>query len=310
MSVRQMSKVWELDLEPNKRLVLLAYADHADDDGAHVFPSLDRVAHKTGYSRDQTKRISRQLRDDGLMELVAEGRGRGNPSEYRLTLENGCSLPPFKSRREKGASEPPIAPEKGASESKKGAPMPPEPSQRTVKEPSGSEEETSSSSGRPLVSSGDEAEEPPVPRDGKSAKAVSWRSYCHQRSREIQSEARELGWKPDTLPEKTVGEWSAFYQEAIQRDGYTVEELDSALWWLFRKASGLIEGEQQAWAYFGRAMRESEKECTDSPTAGAEDPEQQALAEQNRRTELFLLYGDNIPPEIADQSGEPREGAG
>lgn len=33
MSVKQMALVWDLDLPPNKRLVLLAYADHADDDG-------------------------------------------------------------------------------------------------------------------------------------------------------------------------------------------------------------------------------------------------------------------------------------
>jgi hypothetical protein len=124
MSVKQMALVWELDLAPNKRLVLLAYADHADDDGDNVFPSLGRVAHKTGYSVDQVRRLSRDLVDDGLMELAEKGVGRGNTHRYRLTLEKGVKLPPFKPKREKVADDK----EKVASRPQKVAPMPPEPS--------------------------------------------------------------------------------------------------------------------------------------------------------------------------------------
>lgn len=129
MSVKQMSRVWELELAPNKRLVLLAYADHADDEGNHVFPSLARIAHKTGYHRDQVRRISRELVGDKLMVLVAPAdAGARRPAEYKLTLENGVNLAPFKAR-DTGSKMPPDPPHLGANDPPHlGAPMQPEPS--------------------------------------------------------------------------------------------------------------------------------------------------------------------------------------
>lgn len=133
MSVKQMSMVWELDLAPNKRLALLAYADHADDDGEHVYPSLARIARKTGYSRDQVRRISRELVEDGLMELVERGdkneRGQNNtPHRYRMTLEGGSKLPPLTPRKPSKDGGGVVANEPSGV----GAPAPPEPSVRTV----------------------------------------------------------------------------------------------------------------------------------------------------------------------------------
>ncbi|MDP9475442.1 MAG: helix-turn-helix domain-containing protein [Actinomycetota bacterium] len=148
MSVKQMALVWELDLAPNKRLVLLAYADHADDDGDNVFPSLARVAHKTGYSVDQVRRISRELAADGLMEKVEEGVGRGNTHRYKLTLEKGSKTPPFEPKR-KAAEKVASAPEKVASRREKVARVPPEPSEPSSFEPSGSRREASASPGKP-----------------------------------------------------------------------------------------------------------------------------------------------------------------
>lgn len=134
MSVRQMAIVWGLDLQPNKRLVLLAYADHAHDDGSHVFPSLGRIAYKTGYSKDQARRISRQLVDEGLMQLVREATAT-HPAEYRLTLENGEDLPPFKPKNNpdkpgglQSATPPQSATPRVADDpSPPGASVPPEP---------------------------------------------------------------------------------------------------------------------------------------------------------------------------------------
>lgn len=138
MSVKQMALVWDLELEHSKKYVLLAYADHADDDGDNVYPSLGRMAHKTGYSRDQIRRISRHLVNDGLMVLVtpADAAAR-RPARYRLTLENGNELGPFKPRSTSGTV--PLAPPSplGANDPPPlGAPMPPEPSlEPSVKNP-------------------------------------------------------------------------------------------------------------------------------------------------------------------------------
>lgn len=136
MSVKQMGLVWELDLAPNKRLVLLAYADHADDDGDNVYPSLGRVAHKTGYSPQQIRRISRELVSDGLMELVEKNVGRSNANRYRLTLEKGVKMEPFTPKRE-AAKKVPSEPQKVTSLPEKVPPVVPEPSEPSV-EPSNS----------------------------------------------------------------------------------------------------------------------------------------------------------------------------
>ena len=39
MSVKIMSQVWELDIDHSEMIVLLAMADHADDDGQNCYPS-------------------------------------------------------------------------------------------------------------------------------------------------------------------------------------------------------------------------------------------------------------------------------
>lgn len=130
-----MALVWKLDLPPNQRLVLLAYADHADDEGGSVFPSLGRIAWKTGYSRDQVRRISRELANSKLIEKVKDA-GSQRGVEYRLRLERGSKLPPLKPRsKNQGVANDPSPP--GANDpSQGGAPMPPKPSVEPSVKPS------------------------------------------------------------------------------------------------------------------------------------------------------------------------------
>ena len=65
MSIRIMTQVWELDLPHNTQSILLALADHADDDG-FCYPSVGRLAWKTGYGVRQVQRTLKELRDQGL----------------------------------------------------------------------------------------------------------------------------------------------------------------------------------------------------------------------------------------------------
>lgn len=125
MSVKQMGMVWDLELRSNKKFVLLAYADHANDDGSGVFPTYRRVAHKTGYSREQVRRITRELVAEGLMEKVAEATPYGRGAEYQLCPERGVNLPPLDAER--GDTKIPT----GGGQydpSPRGTPMTPEPS--------------------------------------------------------------------------------------------------------------------------------------------------------------------------------------
>lgn len=63
------ARVWESDLPPNLKIVLLAIVDHADDDGRNAYPSQETIARKTGYSVRQVKRIVAELKDKGLIDV-------------------------------------------------------------------------------------------------------------------------------------------------------------------------------------------------------------------------------------------------
>ena len=90
MSVKIMSQVWELDIDHSEMIVLLAMADHADDDGQNCYPSNAYLAWKTGYSDRQVRRVLRALESTGIITRVAhEEGGRGLATEYRLNPEKG-----------------------------------------------------------------------------------------------------------------------------------------------------------------------------------------------------------------------------
>ncbi len=86
MSVRVMAAVWDLPLPPSEKLVLLALADWAHDDGK-CWPSIKAVADKSGVSQRTVQRMLRGAEKSGLLkrkEIVGKG------CEYRL-IPNGAS---------------------------------------------------------------------------------------------------------------------------------------------------------------------------------------------------------------------------
>lgn len=94
MSVLLMAQVWQLDLGHPEQSVLLALADHADDDGRDVYPSLAYVAWKTGYSERQVRRVVGALRDSGVLELVQEA-SQHRANEYRIVIAAASKKPAF-----------------------------------------------------------------------------------------------------------------------------------------------------------------------------------------------------------------------
>ncbi len=105
MSIKLMSEVWTRELPHPEQSVLLALADHADDEGGSVFPSLALVAWKTGYSTRQVRRIVRTLEDRGALVLVAEAT-RYRPNEYRIVMEAVPAKTPFRADNLSGLDEP------------------------------------------------------------------------------------------------------------------------------------------------------------------------------------------------------------
>jgi Helix-turn-helix domain len=91
VSVRIMASVWELELPQNEKLVLLALADHSDDRGS-CYPSVARLAWKSGYSVRQTQTILKNLRVSGILDVIGSSAGgRGNATQYQIHSEKGAA---------------------------------------------------------------------------------------------------------------------------------------------------------------------------------------------------------------------------
>lgn len=96
MSVKMMTEIWDNSPQTGTNLLmLLAIADHANDDGM-CWPAVERLAQKCRVKERQAQYIIRALEASG--ELSVEiGTGRGHPSHYHL---KGALQ-----RQEKGALE-------------------------------------------------------------------------------------------------------------------------------------------------------------------------------------------------------------
>jgi hypothetical protein len=100
MSVKLMANIFDLEMPAVEKLVLLAMADHARDDGTGCYPSIGRLSKKTSLSVRAVQTTMRGLEDAGY--LVSQGKskgGRGVTTEYTITLERGqTALLPFSGR--------------------------------------------------------------------------------------------------------------------------------------------------------------------------------------------------------------------
>lgn len=89
-----MGEVFALELTERQRLVLLALADHAADNGTGARPGIDRLRWKTDLKRRTVERILSQLRSAGIIEKVSGG-GHRQAVEYKINLSAGQKKPPF-----------------------------------------------------------------------------------------------------------------------------------------------------------------------------------------------------------------------
>ena len=87
-----MAYVWDLELQPNKKFILLAYADHANDNGESIFPSNETVAKKTGTSVRTVQRLKKELVDDGYMEEAGWHKYENNSTKlYKIPMGDNLS---------------------------------------------------------------------------------------------------------------------------------------------------------------------------------------------------------------------------
>jgi hypothetical protein len=99
MSVKISGLVWDrYEFGGNKRMVALAIADHAHDDGTHIFPGIERLAVKTMLSVRTIQRVLAEMQSDGWLIKVGQyNRGRGIATEFKINEGwiKGDNLSPF-----------------------------------------------------------------------------------------------------------------------------------------------------------------------------------------------------------------------
>lgn len=86
MSVEVMSLAWYVGgLTPAQKAVLVALADHANEDGKHAYPSVARLVIKTSYAERTVRRALSDLRDMNLIVAVGDSTHH-KPTEYFIDL--------------------------------------------------------------------------------------------------------------------------------------------------------------------------------------------------------------------------------
>lgn len=91
-----MSWVWDQELPPNGKIVLLAIADHADDTGRNAYPSHKTLARKTGYGERQIKKIIDALVSTGVLSVSVADlphlRGDRKPNLYEIHMHEPVAV--------------------------------------------------------------------------------------------------------------------------------------------------------------------------------------------------------------------------
>lgn len=75
MSIKIMSALWEMSFSPTEKLVFLALADCANDEGV-AWPSISTIARKTGVGERTVQRAIREGEKSGLIarqEVIGKG---------------------------------------------------------------------------------------------------------------------------------------------------------------------------------------------------------------------------------------------
>ncbi|PNS09823.1 helix-turn-helix domain-containing protein [Solilutibacter silvestris] len=86
MSNLLMGQVFQLDLEPSIKLVLMGLADAADDRGGSCFPAVATIARKASISERQAQRNLKLLREAGWCYIESHKNGGRCTRRYRLNV--------------------------------------------------------------------------------------------------------------------------------------------------------------------------------------------------------------------------------
>ncbi len=109
MSVKMMSLVFDrFPYGGNERVLALAIADHAHDDGSNIYPGNERLSQKAMISERTVIRLMQKFVKIGWLVKVKNGNsGRGIANEYRINPDwiKGDNLSPFVNDKKRVTSE-------------------------------------------------------------------------------------------------------------------------------------------------------------------------------------------------------------
>ena len=122
MSALMTGLVWELtetaDFGRPEKIILLAYADHADANGKNIYPSIELIGKKAFYEERSVQTITRKLEKFGY--LVADGVGTHGTNRWYIPLERlpdgGAKIAPLQKTEMRNFAPEEIAPEEIAPE--------------------------------------------------------------------------------------------------------------------------------------------------------------------------------------------------
>lgn len=103
MSVEVMAMVWKAKVSRPQKFVLLCLADFGNDEGDSIYPSVNYIAWKTGYSETQTRDVLQDLAAAGIITTSIQASQYGT-NQYKINLDRLPMRPPYKAPK-KGRPE-------------------------------------------------------------------------------------------------------------------------------------------------------------------------------------------------------------
>lgn len=215
--------VWKLKLKHPQQAVLLAMADHSNDEGGDVYPSAGLIGWKCGYSKRQVQRIIDGMEASGLLELVAEAHG-WRPTEYRICFEVAEAKAPYKpSKKGRGAKVSPQDP--GATGRQDDAP--PSSASKSGMSPPGATSTSDRGAIQVSPRTLEPSKEPPSGEDQPTAALL--RDELVGLSNRLADRIRANDSKATLAPESEG--WLKPLRLLVDRDGRSVEEVERVIDW-------------------------------------------------------------------------------
>lgn len=112
MSVKALAWAWAQDIPTATKVVLMALADHADDDGI-CWPGVKGVAEKCGISRRNTRRHISKLISLRLVESMIRVRSDGSQTSNIYVLRMGSGEVNFDTEEGSILTPPPVTGDRG-----------------------------------------------------------------------------------------------------------------------------------------------------------------------------------------------------